>query len=84
MARIYRSIPTNEFLAIVNANNPSDTNVFVTFADLLTTVTIIVVANYSALPAPNTVPGKFYWCEASQGTSWLPEYNNGLVPTTVP
>jgi len=34
--------------------------------------TITTVANYSALPAPNTVSGKFYWCEASQGTKWLP------------
>jgi len=33
---------------------------------------IIVVANYSALPDPTTVSGKFYWAEASQGTSWLP------------
>ena len=45
---------------------------------------IIVVANYSALPAPNTVTGKFYWCSASQGTSWLPGslggtyYNSGM------
>jgi len=33
---------------------------------------ITIVANYSALPAANTVSGKFYWCSASQGTSWLP------------
>ncbi len=33
---------------------------------------ITVVANYSALPAAGTVTGLFYWCEASQGTSWLP------------
>lgn len=33
---------------------------------------VIVVANYSALPPPSTVTGKFYWCENSQGTSWLP------------
>lgn len=45
---------------------------------------ITVVANYSALPAPNTVSGKFYWCENSQGTWWLPGplggtyYPNGL------
>ena len=43
----------------------------------------IVVANYSALPDPTTVSGKFYWCSASQGTSWLPGslggtyYNSG-------
>jgi hypothetical protein len=45
---------------------------------------IIVVANYSALPDPTTVSGQFYWCSASQGTSWLPGslggtyYNSGL------
>ena len=34
--------------------------------------TITTVANYSALPSATTVSGKFYWCEASQGTKWLP------------
>lgn len=33
---------------------------------------ITVVANYSALPAASTVAGEFYFCEASQGTKWLP------------
>lgn len=33
---------------------------------------IIVVANYSSLPAVGTVAGQFYWCSASQGTKWLP------------
>ena len=36
------------------------------------TTDITVVANYSALPAANTVPNEFYWCSAAQGTSWLP------------
>lgn len=45
---------------------------------------ITVVANYSALPPANTASGKFYWCQASQGTWWLPGslggtyYNKGL------
>lgn len=39
--------------------------------------TITVVANYSALPDPTTVSGKFYWCENSQGTSWLPSSLGG-------
>ena len=45
---------------------------------------IIVVANYSALPDATTVFGEFYWCENSQGTSWLPGslggtyYNSGM------
>lgn len=34
--------------------------------------TITTVANYSALPLATAVSGKFYWCEASQGTRWLP------------
>jgi hypothetical protein len=33
---------------------------------------ITVVANYSALPSAATVNDEFYWCSASQGTSWLP------------
>jgi hypothetical protein len=33
---------------------------------------ITIVANYSALPAPATVPARFYWCSASEGTKWLP------------
>lgn len=45
---------------------------------------ILVVANYSALPTPNTVSGQFYWCSISQGTRWLPGslggtyYSSGL------
>jgi hypothetical protein len=34
--------------------------------------TILVVDNYSALPNPTTVSEKFYWCELSQGTKYLP------------
>jgi hypothetical protein len=33
---------------------------------------IIEVANYSALPAANTVTGGLYAALASQGTAWLP------------
>ena len=46
--------------------------------------TYTVVANYSALPDPTTVSGKFYWVSNAQGTSWLPGslggtyYNSGL------
>ena len=45
---------------------------------------IITVANYSALPPANTVPNKFYWCSATQGTKWIGAlwggnfYNSGL------
>jgi hypothetical protein len=71
--RSYRVIPTDEFLALINANNPSAVNPFATIADIVSGSTYItVVANYAALPAPNTVPGEFYYCENSQGTAWLP------------
>ncbi len=46
------------------------------------------VQNYSALPAANTVPGAYYFCEESQGTWWLPGslggtfYNSGLYYST--
>ena len=33
---------------------------------------IDVVINYSTLPLPSTVTDKFYWCEESQGTKYLP------------
>jgi len=45
---------------------------------------ISVVPNYSALPAPATVSGAFYWVEFSQGAYWLPGnlggtfYNAGM------
>lgn len=45
---------------------------------------IVVVANYSALPDPTTVSGQFYFAENSQGTKWLPGslggtyYNAGI------
>ena len=45
---------------------------------------LTVVSNYSALPDPTTVSGKFYWCSNSQGTEWLPGtvggtfYNSGM------
>jgi hypothetical protein len=45
---------------------------------------ITVVANYTALPDPTTVPNEFYWASAEQGTWWLPGsvggtyYNKGI------
>ena len=71
--KVYRIIPNDQFLALINANNPSAANPFATIADVVAGSTYItVVANYSALPAPNTVVGQFYWVENSQGTAWLP------------
>lgn len=95
-SNIHRIIPTNEFLALINANNPSASNTFVTFNDLLNNITLVIVTNYAALPAANTVTGAFYWCEQSQGTSWLPGplggtyypaglyYSDGVTWTTAP
>jgi len=75
MARTRRGkiIPNDQFLALINASSPSALNPFATIADIISGSTYITVeANYSALPAPNTVSGKFYWVENSQGTAWLP------------
>jgi hypothetical protein len=33
---------------------------------------INTVSNYASLPDPTLVSNDFYWCEASQGTKWLP------------
>lgn len=65
-----RNLPNDEFLAIINANNPSASNPFVTVSDLLSTTNITTVQNYSALPDPTTVTGKFYYCVESEGTRW--------------
>ena len=87
----HRVLPTNEFLALINANNPSATNPFVTLNDLLSNVSPVTVLNFSALPAANTVPGEFYWCRESQGTRWLLTfkpaglyYSDGASWTTAP
>lgn len=68
----YRSLPYDQFMAARNANSPSATNPFATMADLSSFVDPIHVANYSELPDPTTVPGAFYYADASQGTKWLP------------
>jgi hypothetical protein len=67
-----QKLPLNQFLALINANNPSDTNPFLTVNDLLGGVNPIIVTNFSALPLPSSAPGAFYWVENSQGTWWLP------------
>jgi hypothetical protein len=70
---IHRVIPTDEFLALINANFPSATNPFATLADVVAAAfTIPVVANYAALPLPATVVNKYYNVTSSQGTAWLP------------
>lgn len=92
-----RNIPNDEFLAIINANNPSATNPFVTVTDLLNTTNITTVQNHSALPDPTTVAGKFYYCVESEGTrwklfqllggTWKPNglyYSDGVFWTTTP
>lgn len=58
---------------IVAGTNITVDNTDPTHPIVATTATkITVVANFSALPSPTTVTGSFYWCEASQGTKWLP------------
>lgn len=71
--------------ALVNANTPNALNPYATLNDLLGIPDpITVVANYSALPNPTTVAGRFYWAESPQGTQWLPGslggtyYNSGI------
>lgn len=79
------SLLSEDILAALNgANNPNETNVFITQEDLNNYDPITVVANYAALPDPTTVSGEFYWAEAAQGTEWLPGtlggtyYNAGI------
>lgn len=91
-----QKLPLNQFLALINANNPSATNPFLTVNDLLTGINPIIVPNFSALPSPSSVPGAFYWVENSQGIWWLPlsvggtfyaaglYYSNGTSWTTSP
>ena len=56
----------------------------ITLEDIQTLVITGTVANYSALPAANTVSGQYYWVLAEQGTWWLPGslggtyYNKGI------
>ena len=38
---------------------------------------ITVVANFSALPDPTTVAGKFYWCSEEEGSRWVPGFLGG-------
>lgn len=90
------TIPVNVFLALINANSPSDANPFVTINDLLGGINPAKVANYSALPTASSAPGAFYWVENSQGTKWLPGslggtfypaglyYSNGTSWVTAP
>ena len=71
--RSHRVIPTDQFLALINANLPSASNPFATLADLVAAAfELPVVANYAALPLATSVPNQIYNVLASQGTSWLP------------
>lgn len=65
----------------IDAINEELTNIQIVITDYETRITILeganaatitIVANYSALPDPATVPGEFYFTENSQGTKWLP------------
>lgn len=56
----------------------------ITLEDIQAFIISGTVANYSALPAANTVPNQYYWVLAEQGTWWLPGslggtyYNKGI------
>lgn len=63
--------------AIQYSNNPSNLNPFATMADINANVTVINVANYSALPDPTTVPNKFYRTLAGESLSWRPIWLGG-------
>lgn len=72
-SNIAQLLPLNYTDAIFNANNPDISNPFATIADVISASTNITnVANYSALPLANLNINKYYWCESSQGTPWLP------------
>jgi hypothetical protein len=85
--------------ALQAATTPTLANPYATMLDLMGIepgTLITVVANYSALPPPATVTGKFYWTEASQGIEWLPGnwggtyygkgmyYSNGVTWEPIP
>lgn len=73
MAKAGRIIPTDQFLALINANLPSATNPFATIADLVAAAfTLPTAVNYSALPLATSVPNQIYNVLSPQGTSWLP------------
>lgn len=63
-----RLTPTDIYLALLAANNPSNANPFATMADIIAgAFAIPAVANYSALPAAGTVDQKYYRTIAGEG-----------------
>jgi len=66
--------------ALQAATTPTLANPYATMLDLMGIepgTLITVVANYSALPPPATVTGKFYWAAASQGIPYTPDWIGG-------
>lgn len=86
---VYTDKATNVYLTDTEAYNavysPTQKALNVNILNLADIpLNITIVANYSALPNPTTVTGKYYWVSNSQGTRWLPGslggtyYNSGL------
>lgn len=75
---INRIIPNNVYQALINALNPSGTNVFITAADLVAAAfTLPTALNYSALPPAASVPNQIYNVLNSQGSKWRPVWLGG-------
>jgi hypothetical protein len=89
---ISRVIPTDEFLALINANLPSASNPFATISDLITYTNIVKVNTYADLPDPTTVSGQLYYVITTTGFWWWrptykPQgfyYSDGISWTTAP
>jgi hypothetical protein len=77
---IHRVVPNNVYQALINALNPSGTNVFITTADLVAAAFELPTAlNYTALSAidPTTVPNQIYNVLNPQGSKWRPVWLGG-------
>lgn len=63
---------SSEIKSLVQGSGVTITDNGQTVTIAATGTDITVVANFSALPPPNTVPNQFFWASNSQGTKWLP------------
>ena len=89
---IHRVIPTNEFLALINATNPSASNPFATISDLITYTNVVKVNTYADLPDPTPVPNQLYYVKTTTGSWWWRPtykqqgfyYSDGIQWTTTP
>lgn len=78
MAKAGRILSTDDFLALINANNPSATNPFATTIDLIASSFFLPYAiNYSALPLATSVPNEIYNVLNGENASWRPTWLGG-------